>query len=197
MKIDREYPRPVRMSAGEARLRRLAPADRDAIVALALSIPERDRLFLRRDITQPVVVEHWIEAEGRGELATVVAEVGGQLAGYASVEPEREPWSRHVGELRILVGASHRGVGLGRLLTQEAFAMALSAGLAKLTARMMPDQEAAYRTFLALGFRSEALLLGHVRDHQGRSQDLVVMGHDVAAFHAMLQAYGVADALGD
>ena len=196
MKIDREYPRTVPVGEFSVTLRLLGQGDQAAMLALTRSIPERDRLFLRRDVTREDVVERWIEEQERGELATIVAEIDGRLAGYSTVQPDREPWSKHVGELRILVSPGERGKGLGRLLTQEAFALALAAGLEKLTARMTIDQDAAIRTFEGLGFRQEALLLEQVRQPDGSKHDLLVYAHDVAAFHAMLEAYGVAEALG-
>ncbi len=196
MKIDREYPRTVPVGEFSVTLRLLGQGDQAAMLALTRSIPERDRLFLRRDVTREDVVERWIEEQERGELATIVAEIDGRLAGYSTVQPDREPWSKHVGELRILVSPRERGKGLGRLLTQEAFALALAAGLEKLTARMTIDQDAAIRTFEGLGFRQEALLLEQVQEPDGSKLDLLVYAHDVAGFHAMLEAYGVAEALG-
>jgi len=195
VKIDREYPRTFPVGDRSVTFRLLGPGDQAEMLDLTRSIPDRDRLFLRRDITRDDVVERWIDENARGELATIVAEIDGRLVGYAAVHPDTEPWSTHVGELRILVAPGERGHGLGRVLTQEAFALALAAGLEKVTARMMIDQEAAIRTFEALGFRQEALLLEHVRDLDGNKHDLIVYSRNVAAFHATLEAYGLAGAL--
>ena len=197
MKIEREYPLTLPLGHRSVTLRLLGPGDMAPMLELTRSIPDRDHLFLRRDITRDDVVEHWIEQQARGELATIVAEIDDRLGGYATVQPRTEPWSMHVGELRILVAPSERGHGLGRLLTQEAFALALASGLEKLTARMTIDQDAAIRTFEALGFRQEALLLEQVREPNGTKHDLLVYSCDVAAFHARLDAYGVTGALAD
>jgi L-amino acid N-acyltransferase YncA len=113
------------------------------------------------------------------------------------VQPDRDTWSPHVAELRVHVAPGQRGRGLGRILTQEAFALALSAGIEKITARMTTDQTAAQRAFEGLGFRVEGLMRDYVKDRTGQTHDLLVLSHDVARFQAMLQAYGVADALGD
>lgn len=196
MKYEREYPRKTTLSGVTWTLRPMRRADRDALLALARSIPEHDQLFLRRDITRPEVVDRWIAELEAGELATVLAERDGAIGGYATVQPDRDTWSPHVAELRVHVAPGVRGQGLGRVLTQEAFAIALSAGLEKITARMTPDQHAALRAFEGLGFRAEGLLRDYVKDRKGETHDLLVLSHDVARFHAMLEAYGVADALG-
>lgn len=197
MKFDRVYPRTVESGSWSWTLRAMTRSDRDGLLALARSIPEHDQLFLRRDITRPEVVDRWIADLEAGELATVLAESVGAIDGYATVQPDRDTWSPHVAELRVHVAPGQRGRGLGRILTQEAFALALSAGIEKMTARMTPDQHSALRTFEGLGFRAEGLLRDYVRDRNGDLHDLLVLSHDVARFHAMLQAYGVVDALGD
>jgi L-amino acid N-acyltransferase YncA len=195
VRFEREYPRKATLSGVAWTLRLMTRADREGILALARSIPEHDRLFLRRDITRPEVVDRWIGELEAGELASVLAEREGKLGGYATVQPDRDTWSPHVAELRVHVAPDARGRGLGRALTQEAFALALSAGIEKITARMTPDQHAALRAFEGLGFRAEGLLRDYVKDRKGETHDLLVLSHDVARFHAMLEAYGVAEAL--
>ena len=196
MRWQREYPRELALAGKSWTLRPMNAGDREALLALARSLPEHDRLFLRRDITRPEVVGRWIAELEAGELASVLAVHGDTVDGYATVQPDRDTWSPHVAELRVHVAPSARGKGLGRALTQEAFALALSAGIEKITARMTPDQKAAQRAFEDLGFRLEGLLRDYVKDRTGRTHDLLVMSHDVERFHAMLEAYGVTEALG-
>ena len=197
MKIDREYPREVRIDGRTVRLELMSSHDRAKLQALGDVVPEHDLLFMHRDITSPHALDAWIDDLERGDLATVLVEENGAMLGYATIEPERDPWSRHVAELRVLVAPSARGRGIGRLLTQEAFAVALSAGIEKMTARMTPDQKAAVRTFQGLGFKPEGLFQEHVKDRDGKRYDLIVLSHDVAGFQAMLEAYGVAESLGE
>lgn len=194
MKVDREYPREIRVGDRSIRLALMTPLDRDKLLALARVIPEHDLLFLHRDISRDEALDAWIEELERGELVTVLAEEDGVLLGYATIQPERDPWSRHVAELRVLISPAQRGRGLGQILTQEAFALALSAGVEKIFARMTPDQKAAVRTFQGLGFRPEGLLQEHLKDGEGRKHDVLVLSHDVARFHAKLEAYGVTEA---
>lgn len=194
MKIDREYPRTARLGAASVELRLMSGADREAVWALGRSLSERDLLVLRGDLSRAEVLDEWIDALGRGELVTVLAEEHGAVAGFATIEPETDPWSRHVAELRMAVAPALRGRGLGRLLTQEAFAIALSAGIEKITGRLLPDQSAALRAYQGLGFRPEGMFREYLKDPEGRKHDLLVLSHDVAAFHAMLEAYGLPEA---
>jgi len=131
-----------------------------------------------------------------GEVASLVAREGGRLVGCTAIVTDALSWSRHVGELRILVSSDGRGKGLGRVLIQECFAQALELGLKKLVARMTTDQRAAIAVFEELGFHAEALLAGHVADRDGALHDLVLLSHDVDAVAARNEAYGLRDALG-
>lgn len=197
MKIDREFPREIATPRGAVSVKVMSRGDRARVLELARAMPEHDRLFLHRDVTRGEVVDAWLDEIERGEAATLLAERAGALLGCATIEPERATWSQHVAELRVLVVPKARGMGIGRVLTQEAFAAALGAGLEKLTVRMTSDQAAAIRSFEALGFAPEAMLRDHVKDGAGRKHDLLVLAHDVAAFHALLEAYGVPEAVGE
>jgi ribosomal protein S18 acetylase RimI-like enzyme len=104
-------------------------------------------------------------------------------------------WSPHVGEIRNVVSPDVRGRGVGRALSQETFALALSMGLEKLLAQMTVDQTGAIAIFEGLGFKAEALLRDHVRDKAGKKHDIVVLGHNVAQVRAQMEAYGLPGAV--
>lgn len=180
--LSRKYPREARLQEGSATFRIMGPSDREAVLAFARALPPNDLLFLRLDITAPEGVEEWLGNIKAGRTITVLAEVAGAIAGYASVHHNEALWNRHVGELRVIVGSEHRRLGLGRRLTDEVFAIARDIGLQKITAQMTPDQKGARATFERLGFQPEALLADFVVDREGKARDLLIMTHDLAGF---------------
>jgi RimJ/RimL family protein N-acetyltransferase len=193
----RAYPRRIRLERGEVTLRYMTRADREAIVGFARDLPAHDLLFLPIDITRPEAVDAWLGGIERGTVATVLAEGdGATVVGCATIDRGELHWSSHVADLRVIVSAAARGLGLGRLLTQEAFALALSLGIEKMVAHMTVDQKGAIAVFEGMGFRPEALLRDHVRDRDGRKHDLLILSHEVERFQAQMEAYGVSDALG-
>jgi RimJ/RimL family protein N-acetyltransferase len=178
------YPRQMKLGEGRgATLRLMTPADRDAVLGMARSLPQDDLLFLRMDITQPRAVDEWVDNVQKGRTITVMAEMGGQIAAYASLHINEVLWTRHVGEIRIIVAPKYRRLHLGRRLAEEVFAIAKNLGLKKITAQMTPDQIAARATFERLGFQPEALLADYVVDLKGQTRDLLIMSYDVAGFH--------------
>ena len=176
-------------------LREMTGDDGEVILAFARALPEHDRLFLRRDITTPEEVERWCNAVESGRVTTLLAIQGGTMLGYATVDRSGEPWTRHVAELRVVVGVEARGKGLGRFLTEQAFRAALEGGVDKLVARMTLDQQGAIAVFENLGFRPEGLLKDHVVDRDGTKHDLLVLAHSVPDFEANRRGFGVAEAL--
>ncbi len=189
------FPRQVKLSSGgEATLRLLGRLDRDAFLTFTMSRPPHDLLFLRTDITNPDVIDGWLDNIDLERIVTIIAERDGRIEGYGSLHLSTAPWSQHVGELRVLIDESVRGQGLGRALTEAVFAQALDRGIEKMVAQMTVDQKGAIATFEELGFKPEALLLDHVKDREGKKHDLLVYSHDVHGFQAQMDAYGVSDA---
>jgi RimJ/RimL family protein N-acetyltransferase len=178
--IRRTYPRPITLDNGAGvTLRLMTAADTGPIIAFAKSLPADDLLFLRTDITNPAVVAQWVNNLTAGRTATVLAEAGGDLAGYASLHHHETSWQRHLGEIRIQAGQRYRSQGLGRALAGEVFALARELGLRKIVAQMTVDQKGAIATFERLGFRAEALLSDFVIDRASKTRDLMVMAYDV------------------
>jgi L-amino acid N-acyltransferase YncA len=176
----RTYPHTVTLRDGTpVTFRLMTAADAGRIGAFARSLPEDDLLFLRMDITDPGAVALWVRNLEAGLATTVIAEVNGETAGYASLVQNRVAWQRHLGEIRTQVGPALRSRGLGRALAGEIFSIGRERGLRKIVAQMTTDQKGAIATFERLGFKPEALLQDFVVDHAGRTRDLVVMAYDV------------------
>jgi RimJ/RimL family protein N-acetyltransferase len=178
------FPREVRLDNGKTLLLKLMDAShRDEVSAFARSLPRRDIMFLRMDITDPRNVDEWIKNVEAGRTVTLLAYDGDKLAGYASLHHNEVLWTRHVGEIRTIVGSEYRGIRLGARLAEEMFAIAKELGLKKITAQMTADQKGARATFERIGFRPEALLADHVVDQEGRTHDMLIMSYDVDGFN--------------
>ena len=189
IKTNRPYPIQVKLRDGRsATIRLMEPGDLDKIIEFAKSLPADDLLFLRTDITDRNVVKQWVDAIRNGHTITLLAEIDGEMAAYASVHLEQARWTRRVGEVRINTSPRFRGAGLGRRLAAEIFDLARSIGLKKITAQMTTDQTAARAAFEHLGFQVEAMLTDWVEDRRGRSRDLLIMTYDVTGFSDRISA---------
>jgi L-amino acid N-acyltransferase YncA len=170
------YPREARLKDGQVvSLRLMVEGDKQRILQFARSLPPDDLLFLRTDITDPGMIDAWVQNIAERRSVTVLAERDDKLAGYASIHMDGARWTRRVGEIRVQVGSDYRGIGLGKRLVGEIFRLSQDLGLKKMAAMMTPEQVSARATFEELGFRVEAQLQDWVVDRDDRSRDLVIM----------------------
>ena len=172
-------------------IRLLETRDEAAVDRFLDRIPEGDRTFLKEDVSDPDVRAAWF----RPGAARLLALDGDAVVGYVAVVP-LTGWSRHVGELRVIVDPEHRGHGIGQELTRRAMLEALELGLTKMVIEVRADHESRIEMFRTLGFVPEALLADHVLDHSGELRDLVMLAHSVEAWKASLAVAGIEDGLG-
>lgn len=178
-KAARSYPWTTQLSDVEVTFRRMTAADFDTVLAFTRSLPEHDLLFLRIDITQPETIRAWIGNIERGVTQTILAEENGQLIGYASLHRNSILWTRHMGEIRLLVSSNYRGKGIGGSLARQVFDLAQDSDLYKIMVQMMSTQRGAQSIFHHLGFIPEATLNDWVIDRAGRMHSLIVMAREV------------------
>ncbi|MBM7062530.1 GNAT family N-acetyltransferase [Pseudomonas sp. UL073] len=195
--VSRGYPRTLHCGAASIELRHMCSADGAAVRAFLATLPTHDLLFVQRDVQHPKVIAAWLQAVEDGVITSLVAYQGEQLVGCTAIVTDVLSWSRHVGELRVLIAPAWRGRGLGRGLIEESFKLALKLKLEKLVVQMTVDQSAAIVVFEELGFHAEAVLRDHVKDPDGKSHDLAVLSLHVAELALQRQARGMSTALNE
>lgn len=158
-RIRSTYPRDVSLAdARPVKLRLMGESDAEAVLAFARTLPPDDLMYLRVNITEPSVVQQWVDSIAAGRTLTVVAISSGQVLGEATLLHNATSWTRHLGEIRIQISPVARRRGLARLLANKIDLIATQLGLQLLTARMTLDQVAAQAVFRRLGFQREAVL---------------------------------------
>ena len=158
--------------------RSMRAEDKELFANFLRLLPRKDNYYLLVDVRNDQTIQRWMDKIESGQTIGVVALEGGQMVGYCNLRTNDLPWIRHVGEIRMSVGAAHRGKGLGRILAGKIFSIARERGLQKLWVRMAISQEASQVVFQNLGFRSEAILSDFVKNENGLTEDLVIMSHD-------------------
>jgi N-acetylglutamate synthase-like GNAT family acetyltransferase len=140
MSETRSYPQHARTDAGDIEFRLMSRSDEAAVLIFAQKLPTHDLLFLPRNISQPKVLTAWIKEIERDAIISLLAVRDGQVVGCSALVRDPLFWSPHVGEIRMVVAQDVRGQGVGRALSQESFALALTIGLEKLSVQMTVDQ---------------------------------------------------------
>lgn len=171
-----EYPKKVRLQSGTSvTIRPMVKEDADKLYAFFSRVPREDRLFLRDDVSIRDVIDSWTQELDYRKVLPLVAEVGGNIVGDATLHRRTFGWTSHVGKVRLVIDKDYRGKGLGTVLIEELIDIAKKAGLEQLVAELMSNQTGALSAFKRLGFEKEAVFFNYVKDQMGEERNLVVM----------------------
>ncbi|MDQ3162644.1 MAG: GNAT family N-acetyltransferase [Actinomycetota bacterium] len=108
--------------------------------------------------------------------AVYVAEDGERIVGRLSLARDNHPACQHVGDLGLMVAASHRRRGIGQTLLEQAVTWAREAGIRKLELHVFPWNEPAIRLYESFGFEREGLRRDHYR-RDGEFVDAILMAY--------------------
>jgi len=170
------YPKKVRLQSGTSvTIRPMVKDDADKLHAFFSRVPREDRLFLRDDVSIRDVIDSWTQELDYEKVLPLVAEVGGNIVGDATLHRRKFGWTSHVGKVRLVIDKDYRGKGLGTVLIEELIDIAKKAGLEQLVAELMSNQSGALSAFKRLGFEKEAVFFNYVKDQMGEERNLVVM----------------------
>jgi L-amino acid N-acyltransferase YncA len=154
--------------------RRAEASDLDAILRIYNEGIEDRVATLETDPKSRSDIEDWW-AEHDARYAVVVAEVGGTIAGWASLNPFSHRCAHAaIADLSVYVARSRRGRGIGQSLLGVLETEALAGKFHKIVLHALEENEAGKRLYRKFGF----VEVGVFREHgflQGRYVDVVAM----------------------
>ncbi len=160
-------------------LRPLVKEDRDKLLDFFQRLEEKEISFLRNDVRDPAVIDHWVDNIDYSRVFPLVAEAEGRIVGDATLHMRKVGWKRHLGNVRVVVARDYQNRGLGTLLINEIVELAGELGLEKLLAEIHLQATKALTAFKKAGFSVKAVFEDLVKDPAGKSSDLVVMVCDI------------------
>jgi L-amino acid N-acyltransferase YncA len=172
----KSYPKQVKLEDGTAIiLRPLLKDDERALLTYFQSLAPEERVELKEEVTDPKVIENWMESLDYDLMLPLVALHEGRIVGAASLRFSLSAWIRHQGQVNLSTDPQYRAKGLGTLLIQNLQDIATQVGLEQLTAEIPLELTKAFSLFEKLKFHKVAVLPGFVMDAAGRESDLVLM----------------------
>jgi len=176
---ERTYPRTEDVGGHTVSIRKMTPADSQQVLDFARSLPEEDKIYLRWDITTEDGLSEWVRNISLGRTTSFLVEEEGKVVAYGSLHHNQLMWTRHQGELRIMITPALRGGGLGRLLVKDMYQAAKDLGLKRLVVQIASDQPRVRHMFEEIGFHAEALLTDWVIDRNDHMSDLIIMSMEI------------------
>jgi L-amino acid N-acyltransferase YncA len=159
----------------EITVRHTTIADVDKVMEFFDALPVAEKQCVRSELNGRADFERRYEKISKGEIARLVAEVGGRIVGEASLESMRYGWLRKSGEVRMMVLPDYRDKGAAKVLAREIFLLAARRGLENLISRVIECQLLAFETLRSLHFKHEATQKNHAVDMEGRLHDVRLM----------------------
>ncbi len=160
-------------------LRPLVKQDRDKLLDFFRGLDEKELSFLRTDVRDPAVIDHWVDNIDYQKVFPLVAEAEGRIVGDATLHMRKVGWKRHLGNVRVVVAKDYQNRGLGTLLINEIVELGGELGLEKLLAEIHLQATTALAAFKKAGFSVKAVFEDLVKDPAGKSSDLVVLVCDI------------------
>jgi GNAT superfamily N-acetyltransferase len=174
------YPKTVVVKGDlKATLRPLEASDEKAFHEFFCAVPETERILFKHRVTDLQVISEWCQHIDYGKILPLLAIADGKIVADASLHQQLAGWKRHIGRISIVVHPDYRGRGLARALLAELIQIARDAGLEKLEAEFLGEQQAARRAFAEVGFSDLLVLSDYVKDMQAISHDYVLMGRHI------------------
>jgi RimJ/RimL family protein N-acetyltransferase len=170
-------------------VRPLSMDDLDRLMVFYTELPDKDRRYLRVDVTDRDVVKQRIKQTESGHFIRLIALDGERVAADGNLELPTEDWRKHQGELRVIVDRKYRHKGLGTVMLRELYYLAAQKKVEKVVVRVMRPQVAARKICHKLGFHEETVIPDYVRDLSGKTQDMIIMTCDMKEFWNELEHY--------
>lgn len=138
-------------------LRPLTTEDRQALLDLFLPISMEDLRYMRHNVTNPEVIESWIDELNYEKVLPLVAVIGDRIVGISTLHFGEGP-ARHKGEVRIFLAKDFRRRGVGSHLLQGIIDLAKRRSLYLLEVQIVSDQTPIIRAFQNYGFEIKTII---------------------------------------
>jgi RimJ/RimL family protein N-acetyltransferase len=172
-----KFPKHVKLKENKrAVVRPLEKSDEKDLHKLFLEIPEHERMFIKHRVTDIKIIRSWCKDIDFGRNLPLVALIGGKIVGVATLHQQLGGWKRHIGRISVLVHPKFRGRGLATTMVELTTDIARRAGLEKVEAEFIGEQDGAMKMFALLGFCKLVQLEEYVKDMQAITHDYILMG---------------------
>lgn len=150
--------------------------DRDGLLRLFMEAPEEDTRFLKQDVKNPKLIEHWVTNINYQKVLPLIAVNLEDNAIVADATLHRgKHSSKHIGEIRIFVSRPFRNQGLGSLMLDELINLARLENLLLLKAEIIVDHKGVLKAFKSKGFEMKCILDDYFLRKDGMTHDVALL----------------------
>lgn len=157
-------------------IRPLGKRDESRLRKFLLAIPEEERLFIKRPISDPATVQDWCRHPDYEHNLPLLMLRGRDVIGEATLHRRMGGWKRHIGLITLLTHPLHRNRDVSKILVSELIDIARHSGLRRLETELNGERKIALHILAQLGFSKLMNLEDYVLDMTAVPHDYVLMG---------------------
>jgi GNAT superfamily N-acetyltransferase len=171
------FPKDVKLRDGTpCVLRPVSRRDDIKLRKFFLTVPEEERLFVKRPITDQTLFKQWCRQPDFERNLPLLLLHGQKIIGEATLHQRGGGWKRHIGLLTLLTHPDYRGRDVSKILVSELVEIARGCGLRQLEAEVNGERKIALNVLAQLGFNELMHLPDYVLDMKAVSHDYVLLG---------------------
>ncbi len=163
-------------------LRPMVKEDEEALYRFFQILPEELVVFIRHNVKDRSTIKEWAQRLNYNRVLPMLAIVGDEIVGDATLHRVSHGWKRHIGRVRAVVSPAFQGKGLATLMLNELATLGHELGLEKLWAEIPLDSPGAIRACRNAGFACKAVIEGMVKNHMDQNVDVLIMVCDIPTF---------------
>jgi RimJ/RimL family protein N-acetyltransferase len=163
-------------------LRPMVKEDEEELFRFFQKLPEELILFIRHNVKEPGVIQDWAHRINYDRVLPLLALVGDEIVGDATLHRVPHGWKRHIGRVRVVVSPKYQSQGLATLMLNELVTLGHELGLEKLWAEIPLDSPGAIRACRNAGFACKAVIEGMVKNLHSENIDVLIMVCDIPTF---------------
>ena len=171
-----KYPITVTLRDGtECEVRPVGRRDEVRMQKFFLSVPEEERLFIKKPITDATLFRQWCRQPDFERNLPLLMLHGKKIIGEATLHQRCGGWKRHIGLITFLTHPEYRGREVSRILLSELINIAPHCGLRRLEVELNGERKIALKVLDQLGFSKLLNLPDYVLDMKAVTHDYVLM----------------------
>lgn len=160
-------------------LRPLGKRDEARLHKFLLSVPEEERLFIKRPLMDRTTVREWCKSRDFDRNLMLVILHGNKIIGEATLHQRIGGWKRHIGLVTLLTHPQYRGRDVSKILVSELIEIARCCGLRRLEAEVNGERKIALDVLAQLGFSKLMHLEDYVLDLKAVTHDYVLLSMEL------------------
>jgi RimJ/RimL family protein N-acetyltransferase len=163
-------------------IRPMVREDEESLYRFFKVLPDELLLFIRHNVKERSIIRDWAKRLNYDRVLPLIALVGDEIVGDATLHRVSHGWKRHIGRVRVVVAPHFQGRGLATWMLNELVRLGHELGLEKLWAEIPLDSVGAIRACRNAGFACKAVIEGMVKDTQNQNIDVLIMVCDIPTY---------------